>query len=378
MLVGIPEELNNPQKVLDRLGGTIKIAKVFAETTIEGSIADSATKFLEEKFNDHQGKLVFALSAHSFPQQDEIIIKKNLIFIKKNLKALGNSVRFINKNFKNPESAAIKGENLLQKGAEIIAINGHNKIFLCNTVALQDFESYSHRDFDRPARDARLGMLPPKLAQILINLSAQTKLNETPSVEKTLYDPFAGVGTIPCEGLIMGYSILASDIEPEVLKKCEKNFEWNRNTNFIPNQKTRLFVQDATAINKNSVPEKIDYIATESYLGQPMSHFPESDAIKRNFGHITELVTRFFGAIAKVVPAKTPIVITFPFYRDGRRATFMTELPKKIAQLGFTAEELIPNDIRSKFGLGQSITPSLAYDRPDQIVGREVWRFVKN
>jgi hypothetical protein len=43
-------------------------------------------------------------------------------------------------------------------------------------MALQDFESYSKRDYGRPARDPRTGSLPPKLAQILINLAEPNKI----------------------------------------------------------------------------------------------------------------------------------------------------------------------------------------------------------
>ena len=77
---------------------------------------------------------------------------------------------------------------------EIVVIKGHDKVFIGKTVAIQDIENYTKRDYERPARDAKTGMLPPKLAQIMINLGGLTKIDhdqeETHAVQHTLYDPF--------------------------------------------------------------------------------------------------------------------------------------------------------------------------------------------
>jgi tRNA G10 N-methylase Trm11 len=60
-----------------------------------------------------------------------------------------------------------------------------------------------------------VGMLPPKLARMMINL---TKNNTA------IYDPFCGLGTVLIEALHMGrIHILASDISEAMVSATEKN-----------------------------------------------------------------------------------------------------------------------------------------------------------
>ena len=76
---------------------------------------------------------------------------------------------------------------------------------------MQDIESYTKRDRERPKRDAKVGMLPPKLAQIIINLAAgqlpEEKLQNICDIPlgepiprrllgQTVLDPFCGTGVI--------------------------------------------------------------------------------------------------------------------------------------------------------------------------------------
>lgn len=63
------------------------------------------------------------------------------------------------------------------------------------TSFVQDIESYTARDQARPMRDARVGMLPPKLAQIIINLALSN--NDITEV----LDPFCGTGVVLQEGI---------------------------------------------------------------------------------------------------------------------------------------------------------------------------------
>ena len=60
------------------------------------------------------------------------------------------------------------------------------KGFLGQTLVVQPFKVLSKRDFGRPARDDHSGMLPPKLAQIMINLARRNDDIST----KTILDPF--------------------------------------------------------------------------------------------------------------------------------------------------------------------------------------------
>ncbi|MEZ4087611.1 MAG: hypothetical protein R3B71_04765 [Candidatus Gracilibacteria bacterium] len=54
----------------------------------------------------------------------------------------------------------------------------------------------------------------------------------------------------------------------------------------------------------------------------------------------------------------------------------MDQLPEQIRNLGYKIEPLIPKDIAARHNLKSE--QSLVYDRPDQIVGRQIWKFVRN
>jgi tRNA G10 N-methylase Trm11 len=381
-------ELHTPladaQKSLDKLGGTIKIAQIFAEIPSDSTnqtVASAISQRLIEIIKDQTTKFSYGVSAYSLAQKHEIFLKNILNNIKKNLVANELKSRFINNNFKNPENAAIKGEKLLIKGAEIIVFQGNHKLFIGRTEALQDFESYGKRDFERPARDAKLGMLPPKLAQIMINLSGLNTLDtvkyvtETPHI--TIFDPFVGIGTIPMEALLMDYNVIGSDISQEVLDKCKKNMDWIRNEYYNPGQKMNLFQTDATTLNKDDLPDPVSAVVTESFLGPPMAVCPPPEEIHKIFAKISETLYRFFKAIYNCVPKNTPIVISFPVYRRQDRFFFIENLVDKIIGIGYSIESLIPKEISTRYDIRSYDRESLIYDRPEQIVGREIWKFIR-
>ncbi len=376
MIASCERPLRRPQESLDRLGGTMKIAEVFAEfpLTLE-NLASPVSAYLVETFQNQSSKLTYGLSIYNFAQRNDPIIKKVLNRVKTDLKAAGIKSRFINKGFQNLKNAAIKGEKLVEKGAEILIIEGKHKLFFAKTVAVQDFESYSHRDYDRPARDAKLGMLPPKLAQIMINCGGYTHLSKATPKGITLYDPFAGIGTVLTEGLLLEYNVVGSDISQKVLDGAQENLFWTYQNDRSIQRTSRLFQKDATSISKKDCPEEINLIITESYLGPPVKKLPDKKQMKKNFQHIEETITRFFRAVHKVVKPKTPVIISFPIYRDKRTFHSIKSLPEKIEKLGYHIEPLIPRSVAAKFGV--KADESLIYDRPNQIVGREIWKFIR-
>ncbi len=398
LIASFDKDFLNPQQVLDLLGGTVKIVEIFQKLIPKPeSLSDVIAEHLLQRHEGKAGKLLYGVSVYSFAQKDEIILKNILKNVKKILSQKKVSSRFINHGFKNPENAAIKGERLLQKGSEIVVINGKNGVYVGETKALQDFESYSDRDFGRPARDPRLGMLPPKLAQIMINLAGINNASRLFVEEKNdskmrhplsvLWDPFCGVGTVLMEGLLMGYQVVGSDINTEVLQKALKNLEWICTSPLwksklayghdSPRDSFHLFQKDATKLFASDIPRKIDMVVTESYLGPPVSRLPLPESRQRIFNEIRFLTRSFFIGLQKFLPVSTPIVISFPFYRENHRFYFIENLIEEIESLGFVQVPLVSREILENFMVRLTDRGSLLYDRPDQVVGREIFKFSK-
>ena len=119
-------------------------------------------------------------------------LKNELNNIKKTLKQNEISSRFVNKDFKNLSSAQILWEKLDIKKTDFNTICTDNEVYTWTTIWIQDINAYSKRDYGK-SRDMQIGMLPPKLSQIMINISGG----------KNIYDPFCGLGTILIESQYM-------------------------------------------------------------------------------------------------------------------------------------------------------------------------------
>ena len=61
--------------------------------------------------------------------------------------------------------------------------------------------------------------MPPRLARMMVNLSACT-------AGKTLLDPFCGVGTILQEALLEKAMVVGMDVNPWCVKAATENLEW--------------------------------------------------------------------------------------------------------------------------------------------------------
>ena len=83
---------------------------------------------------------------------------------------------------------------------------------------IQDIEGYSERDIGRE-RSMTVGMMPPKLAQMMINMATKGNMLR-------IWDPFCGLGTTLIEAHNAGYSHLTgSDISAEMVQETKKNID---------------------------------------------------------------------------------------------------------------------------------------------------------
>lgn len=204
------------------LGGTVKVAEIFS-----GSIAEKLTE--GKNINE---RIIFGLSG-------EVNIHDTKE-VKEELESLGFKARFVlPKAGENELSSVVVTK---QKVSEIYAIGG----IKAQTIWVQDWQDWGRRDYGRPAVDAHIGMLPPKVARMMINISGG----------QTILDPFCGVGTILAEALTIGKQVFGSDINPAQIAKTKKNLEWLGKT-------CPLQVADARKI----IVPPVDAIVTEPFLG---------------------------------------------------------------------------------------------------------------
>ena len=326
----------------NKIGGSIKCAEVVAETEY-GSIVTELSGVLFDFYND--SKIDYGVSVYGMPEKN---LRSILLGLKKELRKNDIKSRFINNQFRNISSAQYK--SIRKNGIELIAAKAGNSIFIGKVTGVQDIDAYSNRDYDKPFRDMKMGMLPPKLAQIFINLSG---------TDGVIWDPFCGSGTIIMEGLLMGREMMGSDIKPEHIEGAKKNVEWLINSYELKAKSYELMAHDAT----KPVKKHFDAIVFEGDLGMPHTQLIQVEKIQGIIRYLDDLYTRFFENL-KSMKCRAPIVCALPFFRlrDGRTMD-LSKAIEKIERLGFKKTELLS---------GKYV---LKYFREDQAVGRAVYRF---
>lgn len=113
------------------------------------------------------------------------------------------------------------------------------------------------RDRGKPYSDRHKGLLPPKIARILVNLAVGANDPEG----KTLLDPFCGSGTILLEAGVLKMNLIGNDLDPAQIAGARRNLDFF-------GLKSKLLAYEAAALSDH-LKEEIDFIATEPYMGRP-------------------------------------------------------------------------------------------------------------
>lgn len=369
-----------------RLGGTIKIMEVLDSLGRKKYLGPTAVfrdyfddKLLKEKFlHSSSGKIQIGISLYPLSKQLSLHgeAKRMGLKIKEVLTTAGFSVRIVlpQQAAISLPSVAVTNEHLLEKGAEIDFLVGNERIYLAKTLSVQDFEDYGRRDYQRPIRDNRIGMLPPKVAQIMINL-AEIPPQYCADPKHAILDPFVGFGTLIQEAIIQGVRGVGADISSKAIENAEKNLLWIKNRYKLPPGRFELIVSDVRNLPGNLPDLVCEAIVTEGTLGPAYTKVPEETTIKKNFKELSKTYLGAFKVFKKILSPGKRIVIALPAYRIAKDYCFF-EIIDKIFDLGYTIVKPLPDIVLEKFDFLQ-VTPrgSIIYDRKDQFVSREIFIF---
>jgi tRNA (guanine10-N2)-dimethyltransferase len=362
----------------ERLGGSVKFCKIL--TTLETTHWRAIEKFLVQVSPDQsqtmpEGKMLLGLSTLGF---DDISLKQleaTGLTIKKAVRKTGRSVRLVpNKSAELNAAQIIHNRLTGPNGWELYLIKDGQKTIVAQTVKVQDIEAYSRRDRERPKRDTRVGMLPPKLAQIIINLATgqlpEDKLSsicdipagETiprPDMGKTILDPFCGTGVILQEALLMGYDVYGIDLESRMVEYSEANLAWLVGLYpSLSDSSPRLETGDATT---HTWKPPIDFIASESYLGRPFTTLPTPEILTQTITDCNLILKKFLRNLDSQLQASTRLCLAVPAWQTRPGQFHHLPLIDQIEELGY-------NRVRFE----HARDGDLLYYREDQIVAREL------
>ena len=366
------------EKIQRELGGVIKIVKII--DTIKKRDRDSINfalqnyfkpgKLKKDYFKEYSGKKQFGVSVYLLDSQIKALGEPRKIgmFIKRGLQDEGVSLRAVLPDYNSLAlaSVAVTKNLLLQKGAEIVIIAGVDRVYVGKTLAVQDFEDYGRRDYQRPMRDEKLGMIPPKVAQVMINFAEAPK-------NSIILDPFCGLGTILQEAILMGYKAYGSDISKFSVKGSELNMEWFRNRYKIPMGKYRVEHAEAARVSEVFKGEKIAAIATEGWLGPMYSEFPKQSDMDQNFEDLRNIWINALKDFKNILEPGSRVVFCLPAYRKSQKEYVSMPSLDFVADLGYSIEDLFP-DVLKPIAPFLKVTErnSMMYDRKDQVVAREI------
>lgn len=351
-LIKLNQEIAKPQELLDKMGGTVKIARLVSQIN-SNDLVSSLTDCILTHFSDYRD---IGLSHFNFSQP----MGKYFVNTKKNLKQYNINKRFIFENNENQlKAATIKRNKLLSKGAEIIIIKSDEHFYFGQSVACQDIDQYTKRDYGKPKPDAFSGMLPPKVAQIMINLAQLTP-------EAVIYDPFCGSGTILQEALLQKFTILGSDISEKAVIHTRENLKWLIKNFYLsfPDYKKyltdKIFVADAASFVPN---QQIDAIITEPFLGPALKNTPSENFANQQIRNLMPLYRNFFQNALKFLKEKGKIVFILPVYVSP---------DKKIT---FPINTLLDQNLQKHYTI---LSKDLIYQQPSQKVNRQILVLSKN
>jgi len=285
-------------------------------------------------------------------------LKEILIKQKKELKSEGISSRFVNKDFKNLSSAQIIWEKLIKRWTDYSIICD----WFWKSIWIQDINAYSKRDFSKD-RDMQVGMLPPKLCQMMINISWWS----------IVYDPFVWLWTILIESINMwNKKVYGTDLSERMVEISTNNIN-----EFIKSHNINIEKADIKKLNAKFIEEseilannKIDSIVSEWYLWEMMTKKNISlDRIEKQRKSLSELYIKFFEWLQKTNYSWN-LVMCFPFWEMKWKFVYFTEI-YDILNKYCIVEWFFPSDNEE---IETTRSGSLLYKRPLQLVGREIFK----
>lgn len=316
-----------PQADLSLLGGTYKVGEYLGE----GKEQDLAERLALILCRLGKEKLDFGVSFFSPFRLKQSDVSAILRRVKKILRAQGIKASYVLSRDGDFEisSVVVKKRNL----REMIVVGREEKtVVLGATTWVQDFTDWNKRDYGRPKVAAKLGMLPPKVARMMVNvgLSASGQRREL-----VVLDPFCGVGTIAAEALILGCRVIASDIAGDQVERTRENLLWlkqNYEIAFLP----KLLVADGRKISLAVLPKSVDAIVTEPYLGVNSTSSGFNQGIR---SELLDLYLDCLGDWKKVLAAEGKVVIALPSFvisRGREDATVVESVIDKAGQMGYS------------------------------------------
>ena len=340
----------------ERLGGSQKAGRVVAE--LRGDWHGISMKLVSKyaaQWAQSSGKITLGISTYGFTVAPRDVQKTGIV-LKSKLKAHGVSLRLI-PNSDAALNTAVSHHNKLGLSANhielLIVRAASGAVIIAESVGAQNITALAARDQARPRTDAFVGMLPPKLARMMVNMAAGDITNTT-----TVLDPFCGTGVVLQEAALLGCgTVYGSDLSAKMVDYTQTNLDWLLDRYHLA---TTVRVEEADAIT-HQWQQPVSTVICETYLGQPFSAPPSPAKLTDVRGNCDRIVGTFLRNIAGQLAPGTTLCIAIPAWRDHTGQFTHLSVVGSLERLGYRLQPL--HHIRHE---------QLLYYRETQVVARQL------
>lgn len=320
----------------DRLGGTTRVMQTVQPTSQATFLADLQVLVEQSGAKNHA---FTNYTSHPVTSAELSRLKSSL----------ARPVRFLSFNSSGHSLVAIRKQHV----AEFSLLEDNGQLVIARSKWIQDADAWVLRDRKRPYQNIKRGMLPPKLARIMVNLATHGEM-------VTLLDPFCGTGTILMEAALLGHPVVGSDLDPAAVKGSEANLAWLK-TRYPKLESNTFHLYSVDAVHVDQHVQAIDSIATEPYLGPLIEpqHLPRPDKLQDIARGLDKLYRGCLRAWHPLLPAAGRVAMVIPAFHLG---------DKVIPTLGVDAIKR----------LGYNIESQTDYSQKDAIVVRKITVLTKS
>lgn len=345
------------------LGGTVKIGEVVSVSHIDNIEETLDFDLLSEILHTKEGKVQFGISVYDGGVRQDLEYLERSISplcksIKRELRNNDMSVRFAFNTERYLSSVVVTKDKLIEKGAEILLIPTTQGVIIGKILSVQEFEAFSDRDYGRPVRDMKSGVMPPKLARMMINLSEISQ-------DHVLLDPFCGSGTMLQEAILLGFTeIIGRDVSEKAIKDTKENLKWLFE-NMSLSARVDVKQGSVTELSKH-INNQVHVIVTEPYLGPTLHKPAERYEAQKTENELKTLYLNAFREFSKILSKDGVVVFILPAFMRFGKTQYM-DIISGIEKLGFKQENISQN------GRG-----TILYGNKYDFVLREIVKFRKS
>ncbi|MEI8060980.1 MAG: hypothetical protein WCG99_01660 [Candidatus Berkelbacteria bacterium] len=356
------------KKLIEILGGTVKIFQKIAP----------ANEKIENLLlaEDKSSKIIFGLSNYSVAKVDTFRMALSA------KKAAKKSIRIID----GKEGGRLSSAQSFQYKMDIDNVEyGLFETGIGKLIAVQNINEWTRHDYGKPKSDAKSGMLPPKLARMMVNLAVgqvndETRINNDEDsgssflirhsgLRPLVVDPFCGSGNVLIEAVSVGCNVVGSDLSEKAVSDTKENLEWFLKS-VIPDPVGDPLIVDSRLCGNDIVvadAAKFDFsdikedfiIATEPFLGQPRTSKLRIEEEAEAKSEITQLYMDFLRNLKLTANSQKlkAIAIVFPLFElaNGKKLSIFNDCVDFIRDIGYT-----------------TVCPPLEYGRDYQVVKRQI------